>query len=245
MKLKFILFGVFTAVAAGICIRLGMWQLHRLDERRGKNADVYARGALAPLPLSALRSSDTVATHWRRVTLRGVADYDAEIVQGSRSQAGAPGVYILTPVRPIEAGWGDTAILLLRGYVYSPDAKTIDFAKAREADTIDVETLVTSFPPARDGMVRSPTTPRVVWTLNRDTITAMLARPLAPVVLLALGDTVPKDLVRPARIPPPSLSEGPHKSYALQWFGFALVFVVGFVAYVVTGTKRRNSTHSV
>jgi surfeit locus 1 family protein len=238
MKPRSIIFGIFTAIAAGVCIRLGIWQLHRLDERRAKNADVYARGAMEPLPLLALKTEDTVDTHWRRVTLRGVPDYDAEIVQGSRSQAGAPGVYLLTPVRPLEEGWGDTSILLLRGYVYAPDAKTIDYAKAREADTLELDALVTSFPPVRSGMVRSPTTERVVWSLNYDTITTMLARPLAPVVLLALGDTTPRDIVRPARVPPPSLGEGPHKSYAFQWFGFALVFVVGFVAYVINGRKR-------
>lgn len=238
MKPRFILFGIFTAVAAGVCIRLGIWQLHRLDERRSKNADVYARGGLPPLPMSALKTSDTTATHWRRVTLRGVADYDAEIVQGSRSQAGAPGVYLLTPVHPLEPGWGDTAIMLVRGYVYAPDAKTIDFEKAREADTLELDALVTSYPPARHGAVRSPTTNRVIWSLNYDTISTMMARPLVPVILLALGDTVPRDLVHPARVPPPSLSEGPHKSYAIQWFGFALVFLVGFVAYVVNSKKR-------
>ncbi len=68
----------------------------------------------------------------------------------------------------------------------------------------------------------------------------MMRRPLVPVVLLALGDTVPRDVSKPSRVPPPSPSEGPHQSYAFQWFGFALVFVVGFGAFLAGG-RRRNT----
>jgi surfeit locus 1 family protein len=67
---------------------------------------------------------------------------------------------------------------------------------------------------------------------------AMMGRPLVPVVLLALGDTTPRDVSRPTRIPPPSPSEGPHKSYAFQWFGFAAVFLVGFLAFAAKGARE-------
>ncbi len=239
MKARLVLFGVLTVVAAGVCVRLGIWQLHRLDERRAKNALVLERGTAAPLAMDALHGQDTAATHWRRVTVRGVADYDAEMVQTSRSQSGVPGVYVLTPVRPLDAGWGDTALLVLRGYLYSPDARTVDLARAREGDTLTIEALVTVFPPPVPGGVRSPTTPRAIRLLDRDTLQAMMGRPLAPVVLLALGDTVTHDVTLVTRVPPPSQSEGPHKSYALQWFGFATVFVVGFIAFARTHSGKR------
>jgi surfeit locus 1 family protein len=231
MNTRLFVFGALTIVAASVCVRLGVWQLDRLGARRAKNALVFERGANQVITMRALREQDTSATHWKRVTVRGVADYDAEMVQSSRSQAGAPGVYLLTPVRPLDTGWGDTSLLVLRGYVYSPDARTVDFAKAREADTLVIDALVTAFPPPRAGAVRSATAPRAVRALDRDTLEMMMARPLVPVVLLALGDTMPHDVVRPTRVPPPSPSEGPHKSYAFQWFGFAAVFVVGFGAF--------------
>jgi surfeit locus 1 family protein len=40
-----------------------------------------------------------------------------------------------------------------------------------------------------------------------------------------------QDITRPSRVPPPSLTDGPHLSYALQWFGFATVFMIGFVVF--------------
>lgn len=238
MTKRVVLFGITSLLAAAVCVRLGFWQLDRLGERRAKNALVLDRGAAPALSMQALREQDTSATHWRRVTVRGIADYDAEMVQTSRSQAGAPGVYLLTPVRPLDSTWGDTALLVLRGYLYSADARTVDFAKARESDTLTVDALVTAFPTRGRGAIRSPTSPRALRALDRDTLMAMMARPLLPVVLLALGDTLPRDVVRPTRVPPPSPSEGPHKAYAFQWFGFALVFVVGFLAFVRKGSRK-------
>jgi surfeit locus 1 family protein len=238
MNRRLVLFGVLTAVAAGVCVRLGIWQLDRLAQRRTKNAQVAARGAIAPLTLDQLRRQDTSATHWHRVTVRGIAQYDDELVQSSRSQAGVPGVYLLTPVRPLDASWGDTAVLVLRGFLYAPDGRSVDFAKAREGDTLDIEALVTAFPPRGTGNVRSPTSPRAVRLLDHDSIAVLVHRPLLPVVLLALGDTTTREVTRAARVPPPSLGEGPHQSYAFQWFGFATVFVIGFIAFARAGGRR-------
>lgn len=80
MNTRLVVFGVLTVAAAGVCVRLGVWQLDRLEERRAKNALVLQRGAEAPVTMDALRRQDTTVTHWQRVVVRGVADYDAELV---------------------------------------------------------------------------------------------------------------------------------------------------------------------
>ena len=231
-RTKTLLFGVLTVVAAAVCIRLGVWQLDRLTQRRAQNAIVLARGTMPVASVSTLRGVDTTESHWRRVHLRGVADYAGEVVHATRSQAGSPGVHLLTPVRPLDGAWGDTAGLVLRGFVYSPDGRTFDRDEAREGDTLDLDALVLAFPAHTPGMVQMQTATRAVRLLDRDTIAALTGHPLAPFVLLALGDTAMYDIAKAARVPPPSPSEGPHQSYAMQWFGFALVFLVGFAAFV-------------
>lgn len=236
-KSKTIAFGVLTAIAAAVCVRLGIWQLDRLGQRRAQNAIVSSRGAEPPLSLAALSGQDTSVTHWRRVRVEGVAEYERELVHATRSQNGSPGVYLLTPVRPVDGSWGDTLLLVLRGYVYAPDGRTIDFAKAREADTLRMDALLTSFPPPRPGMARMQSSPRAMRLLDRDTIATMMGKPVAPFILLALGDTIMQDITRPTRVPPPAISDGPHLSYALQWFSFATVFVVGFAVFA-RGKKR-------
>ncbi len=230
MSTRTILFGIFAVIGAGVCARLGFWQLDRLAQRRAVNALVLGRTGSASVPIDALQGQDTSAIHWRHVTVRGVVDYDAELVHATRSQAGAPGVHLLTPVRSLGGAWGDTALLVLRGYLYAADGRTIDWKQAREGDTLSFDALVTEFPPVAKGNVVMPSSARAVRVLDRDTIAAMMHRPLAPFVLLALGDTVVRDVKKPARIPPPSLGEGPHQSYAYQWFAFGAVALIGFVA---------------
>ena len=238
MSIRTILFGVCAVVAAGGCVRLGICQLDRLKQRRALNALVLARSSNAAVSISELQGQDTSAIHWRHVTIRGVPDYDAELVHATRSQAGSPAVHLLTPVRPLDGAWGDTAVLLLRGYLYSPDGRTVDWAQAREGDTLAFDALVIEFPPAREGTVRMPSAARAVRFLDRDTLQTMMHRPLAPFILLALGDTVSRDISKPTRVPPPSLSEGPHQSYAYQWFAFATVALVGFVAVARSDSRR-------
>ncbi len=47
----------------------------------------------------------------------------------------------------------------------------------------------------------------------------------------------------PTPVPPPELSEGPHLSYAMQWFIFAAAVVVGWVLAVRRSIRtRRNGT---
>ena len=229
-------FGLLTLVAVAVCVRLGIWQLHRLGERRAQNAIVRERGAMPPLDLAALQGKDTTITHWRRVRVHAVADYAHELVHATRSQSGSPGVHVLTPMLAPESGWGDTAIVLVRAYVYSPNARTIDYDAAREGDTLTLDALVLSYPPARAERVTLPSDPRAVRVLNHDSLSRIVGRPLAPFLLLALGDTTLTDLSKLARIPPPALGEGSHRSYAFQWFGFATVFLVGFIA--VARSKR-------
>ncbi|MEY4956304.1 MAG: hypothetical protein RL409_561, partial [Gemmatimonadota bacterium] len=50
-----LVFGVLTVVAAAVCIRLGMWQLDRLTQRRAQNAIVLARGTMPVVSVSTLQ----------------------------------------------------------------------------------------------------------------------------------------------------------------------------------------------
>lgn len=236
-RTRTIVFGVLTAVAAGVCVRLGIWQLDRLDQRRAQNAIITERGAARSLSLAELQGQDTSVTHWRHVHVEAVADYDRELVHATRSQNGSPGVHLLTPVRPLDGSWGDTAILVLRGYLYAADGRTADLAKAREADTLRLDALLISFPPKGNGQATMKSAPRAMRLLDPDTIGTLVDRPVAPFMLLALGDTIMQDITRPTRVPPPAVNDGPHLSYALQWFSFATVFVLGYLFFA--RTRRR------
>ena len=116
-----ILFAAIALAAAALFVRLGFWQLDRLEQRRARNTLLASRLGAAPAPWS-----DTTAIRYRRVTLSGVADYDREIVLVGRSRGGSPGVNLVTPVR---RRGSDTAVLVNRGWVYSPDGTRVDHAR--------------------------------------------------------------------------------------------------------------------
>lgn len=233
MKPREVGMGVVAVLAAAGCIRLGFWQLHRLEERRAKNALVASQTAASFASVADARAQDTASLHWRRMKFRGVPDYEHESVLASRSQSGTVGVQILTPVRPLDNSWPDTSIMLIRGWMPAPDGRSYTRGSTREGDTLDVEALVTHFPPAGTGMVRMPSQAYAFRWLDRDTLAKESGTAVAPFVLLQLGDTVQRDVAKIVRVPPPSQSEGPHKSYAVQWFVFATVALLGFVAYLV------------
>lgn len=219
--LRLRLFVAVAVVAAAVCVRLGIWQLRRASERRARNALVASRMAGPPIDAGAL-PRDTSEARYRLVRVSGTIDYAHELIYASRSLRGSPGVNILTPVR---LSGSDTAILVNRGWVYSPDGATLDLAKWRDRDSVFVGYAVEL--PSAGGSAFS-STPSVMAKLSRKVVARALPYPVSPtyVVALAGGDapSVPNQI---ARLPAPVLDAGPHTSYAIQWFGFALVALIG------------------
>jgi surfeit locus 1 family protein len=228
MSLRTIVFCIFAVAAAAIFSRLGIWQVSRLYERRAHNAMIVRQQLSAPVPLSAL-PHDTAQSHYRPASVTGRYDYDHELVLTGRTRRGSPGVDILTPVR---IAGSDTAVLVNRGWVYSPNASEVDRARWREGDSARVTGYVQIYTP--NAGVTAASDPRVVRNVSRSEITSKIPYPVAPFYLVAVGDTV--DLKHPARLDMPELDEGSHRSYAFQWFAFAVISIVG--AAIVVHRER-------
>lgn len=222
MSRRTIVYLVFAAAAALLFVRLGVWQLARLGERRAANAAVAARLNEPPVSLDRV-PADTAARHYRRVRVVGRADYAHEIVLANRSRDGSPGVNVLTPVRV--AGL-DTAVLVNRGWVYSPDGAAVDLTQWREPDSIASDGWI-EIPTRRAGTPRLSSAPRALRWLDPAAAAQLAGEPVTSyyVVLDPPPGDPPRD--RPVRLPRPSLDEGPHQSYAIQWFCFAAVALVG------------------
>jgi surfeit locus 1 family protein len=226
-------------VVVAVCVRLGFWQLDRRDQRMERNAAIAERLAAAPAELTAM-PVDTAGLVHRKATLRGTYDHDRAIVLGARSHRGIPGVYVLTPLQ-----LDDGAILVNRGWVPSPDAATVDLGSVRRPPTAAVAGVLIAFPvvPA----TATGDTFRTRWfRLDGHSIRAQYPYAMAPLYLQEVG---PRDAAAPSAgaldpipLDPPALDAGPHMSYAIQWFGFAVVFLFGGVALAIRqGTGARTS----
>jgi surfeit locus 1 family protein len=233
-------FGILLLVLAvsAVCVRLGFWQLSRLEEKRRLNADLRRSMSLPPVTVRDWRSV-VPDVHGLRVRLRGTFDERHQVLLSGRAHEGSPGVHVVTPLM-LE---GDsTAVLVDRGWLSSPDAATARPQDSPEPGVREVVGLAQPLPkatatiPARRIEVDSVTlfsTPR----LDSAALTHMIPHPLASFWVREL----PSDgaVKRPTREAPRPFDETMHLSYAIQWFTFAAILLVG--SAVLAASRRRGS----
>ena len=233
MSRRLIGFVALALFAAAVCICMGFWQLDRLAQRRHRNALATTRVAQPTVALSSLPADS--ASRLRRARVTGTPDYAHELVLAPRSFEGSPGVHLVTPLR---IAGRDTAVLVVRGWVYAPDAITVDRARWRERDSafVGYAELMTPSEPARGEVVLREAS-RVLRRLHFATVRRVLPYPVSPLYLVATNiDSATPPNERVARLSPPPIDDGPHLGYALQWFSFATIAVVGS-AVVVARTR--------
>jgi surfeit locus 1 family protein len=210
---------------AAVSVSLGFWQLRRLAERRRANELIVSRRFAPEIPLDSL-PSDTATAHFRRARVRGTYDYPNEIVLTLRGRNGSPGVNILTPIR--RAG-NDTAVLVNRGWVYSPDGVTVETKQWREGDSVDANGFVEVFPTQGPFDKPNQTRPRSMRRLDRSALAKLFPYPIENYYAV-LTDSARSG--GPPRIEPTPLDEGPHRNYAIQWFSFAAISIGGLVIFL-------------
>jgi surfeit locus 1 family protein len=207
---------------AAIAIRLGIWQLHRRSERLASNAATLAQRNAPELDVAA-RGAAPLAD--RRVRVSGVYDRTHELVLRTQALRELPGVILVTPLRIPEAG--DTAVLVERGFVPSPDAVTLPPAAAQldEPGTQRVHGVAIALTTAADKGAPLVHAGATTWKrLDLAALRRLLPYPILDVVIRQTPDSSLPQM--PRRREPATLDEGPHLSYAIQWFAFATIAVV-------------------
>ena len=212
---------VVAVVVAVACVALGFWQLRRLHDRRELNARILSRGSAAPVTIEGT-SLPAGARAFARASATGTYDTEHEVLVYGRDLNGQPGSDVVTPLLLPDGG----AVLVLRGWVpfAMQEAPVAEAAPPAGEVTVDG----TMLPDEGDGSNR-PDENGVVRTLDVQGIASTVSYDVAPLPLRLTEQTPaqPSDLPRPE--PPPQLSEGPHLSYAIQWFSFAAIALVGGV----------------
>jgi surfeit locus 1 family protein len=225
---------VVALIVAAITARLGMWQLQRHSERRAHNHTVLAEFQQPPLSLDSLRAVGAPA--YRRVTFSGRYDPEHEIVLANRPRRGSPGVHLLTPLLPEH---GDTAVLVLRGWIYAPDATHAERDRWIERSADGAVGYVRHFEPeapGRNGALQG----RILQRLTREAAAAAAPYPLAPYLIVQTDESEPIEGA-PPRLDPPVLGEGNHLSYAFQWFAFGAIAIAGTLVFLRHSRRAADS----
>ena len=226
---------VLVALIVTGCSAAGFWQLRRLGERRDVNTQVRARsGSTVPLPNAGFQSdADVDDLIYRKVEVSGTYDLSKEFLVRFRGRRGLPGYEVVTPLQT-ERG----TVLVDRGWV--PLAQGERWTVPSPTTPTGEVTVIGLLAPPEHGASRiarptNPDQPLVAGSIAIHELGRTLAVDnLYPVHVLATAG--PSDAAFPIAVDPPDLGEGPHRDYAIQWFLFATVGVVGWVLLL----KRRG-----
>ncbi len=223
------------AIVTVACLRLGLWQVNRLGERRAASAISLARRSLPPLTLDDGGAADTLVDRWVRAA--GEFDHTHQVVIRGRVYRESPGVYVVTPLR---LNGSDTAVLVNRGFVPASDAITVSLDTLDEPGKRQVTGLAIAIPSGPDGgvpLVRNGTT---TWKrLDLAALRAQLPYPVLGISILEVPDGGQPRF--PRRLEPLPLDDGPHLSYAIQWFAFGAIALVGGAILVTRERDRPRS----
>lgn len=217
---------VVLVLVAAVAVRLGFWQLARLGERRASNATLLESRKLPPVDLS-LPGADDSLLDGRRVVALGRFVAADELYLRNRAHNQAPGVHVATPFELVPGG---DRLWVVRGFAFAPDGITPPAVTPPEAGTVAIAGIGSALPVTDDAGQPIDVAGRTSYRrLDREVARSLEPDALDGFLYLA-GDTG-----GPGRLPavtPPALDEGPHLSYAIQWFGIATA-ILAFGGIVV------------
>ncbi|MEN9802973.1 MAG: hypothetical protein RLZ37_2098 [Actinomycetota bacterium] len=226
-----IAFHVLCAAAVVAMVNLSLWQFDRLDQRQEFNSRVEQRSTEAVVDVAALDMSAPEVSEWRRVGAVGTYRPDDEVLILNRSQGGRAGLNVVTPLE-LEDG---SILLVVRGFLpldmdvpRPPDGTVTVIGTSRTSDARRATDLTT---PA--GEVRE------FFRLDIDRIAQQIDGTVLPLALYAEASEPAED-VSLEPVARPTLSEGSHLSYAIQWLIFATAVVVGWILASRRTIKNRS-----
>lgn len=226
---------VVTVVAF---VSFGLWQLRRLDEVRAARQLAEQRLTTEPVALAdavARASGDPGELVYRRVEVTGRYETDAQVATQPRSRDGRPGNLVLTPLLPSEEGLDP--VLVERGFVPFDREGVPTEAAAPPEGQVTVEGVL--LPAEGEGEDRVTNDAGLVTLINPTALADDLAVELLPLPLRLLEQQPAQPGPLPVAGQPPELDEGNHLSYAVQWFAFAAIALVGYPILVVRRARER------
>ena len=218
-----------------VCIRLGIWQLDRLEQRRAFNEHVAAMWAAEAIDLTAKPTDDLARMEYRDVTVSGMYDFENQVVLRNRYYQSQYGYNLLTPLL-LDDG---SAVLVDRGWIPADgnDSPAV-WHRYDQPGRVSIQGQI-RLGQARPelGGIPDPTltpghTKLEFWNnVNLERLGEQMPYPLLDVYVQLAVD--PTDVTPPIPYQPElELTEGPHLGYAVQWFTFASILVIGYPFYL-------------
>lgn len=226
----------FLLIAAGGFVALGVWQVDRLQWKRDLIARIEARVHATPAPMPASSSwsgLNAADDEYRRVTANGRFLHSQEVAVYASTERG-PGYWIFTPLVT-----ADGAVWINRGFVDNAHRARDSRARHDEDEVISVTGLLRL--PEHAGLFLRDNVPAEDrwYTRAPDEFTAAreVPAPVAPFFVDA------QNRIDTGNWPVAGMTmlqfRDNHLSYALTWFGMALLALLA-AGFVVRSEFRRK-----
>jgi len=212
-----ILGAVLLAVLLPTFMSLGLWQWRKAETKTRLQTELDARShdAAVLMPASPV---DAEALRYRRVILRGTFDTSRQFLLDNRLHQEQAGYHVITPLR---IAGSDMHVLVNRGWLAAPANHQVIPVAEVPAGEVEL-TGIAVMPPSRffNLMPQPASGWEAVWqNLDLKRFRQSVSYPLQPVII-QLDPAAPGGFTR--LWPRPDERADRHRSYALQWFGFAV-----------------------
>ena len=226
---KWLLGHVIVVVAVVVFVAMGFWQLRRLHDRQEFNEILVSRTAETAQPLDTILAEHGPSQEdleLRYVVAAGRYESSEEVILLARSYNGLSGHHVLTP---LYLGDG-RAVMVDRGWV------PIDMEQPGMVEFAAPQGSVEVYGVLRKTEVRGsfgPVDPSqgilmMTARVDLERLDQQVEADLLPVFIQLQKQNPAPTGDLPALVALPEPSEGPHRGYAVQWFLFAGVTVVGY-----------------
>jgi surfeit locus 1 family protein len=246
LRPKWILSHLLIVLLVVVMVSLGFWQLRRLHERQAANRAITSNTALPETSVDALlRPGDDYAAGradaFRRVTATGTYDVANEVIVRARTLSEQPGVWVLTPLRLADG----RALLVNRGFL--PTAGTpeaVPTSAEPPSGTVTVSGLLQGTETRGTFGATDPADGHLFDMARADVarVASQSGYSLFPAYLQLKASEPAQSGDFPKPLPDPVLDEGPHLSYAIQWFLFSTIAVVGYPLILRRRARRGDET---
>src|SRR5690242_12910085 len=109
---KWLLATLLVLAGTALCIRLGIWQLDRLQQRRAFNAEFESARAQPALDLNQEQPDNLPSMEWRAVKVTGEYDFSNQVALRNQYNDNQYGYHLLTPLQ-----FDGKAVLVDRGWI--------------------------------------------------------------------------------------------------------------------------------
>ncbi len=215
-----------------VLIRLGLWQLDRLQWRRNFNTHYLQQLTLPALNINKNSENPVLLeSEYRQANAIGRYDFGGEVYLQNQAYQNRPGYRVLTPFLLDESG---KIVYVERGWVSMDDIDSMNVINQSARDDRQISGVIrlsqqkNSYGVDPDADKKEAS--RFWLIVNLQKLQERESREVLP-IYIQMTDQVKNGLP----IPVPNeieISEGPHMGYAIQWFFFAALLAGGYPFFI-------------